>query len=307
MREESTLEVNNRIITADDLNQIFSMMNDTLNKWLKVYQNESRQNEPLDYKYQKWSFKDEGSMLVFEITFYDNTTIKFDNYGGFIGVFNNKIYDIKEVYARFMLHYNIQDEFENKYYHSHIIMRISENRISTDISVSNEDNKMKEIYRLIQEKFNNAQTKYDSVIKKRRTMMLISSFALGLIPALVICIGLMFVPAIKGVISEAIVAFPIAVLIFGYFIGDLIANNVFGKLYEGILPDKKYAGWSRESGATYVDDVDSYTSSCEILIGHNTDNLKKREEIKRKYSKYKKLLPYELGALIIATVIIIVL
>ena len=79
-----TITVSNKIITSEDLVDIFTRMYEQLNEYKKIYEAEEKRNRMLDHKYEKWSFKDSNSSLSFTINFYDNTEIKFDNFNNFI-------------------------------------------------------------------------------------------------------------------------------------------------------------------------------------------------------------------------------
>ena len=72
-------------------------------------------------------------------------------------------------------------------------------------------------------------------------------------------------------------------------------------LYKTIIPDKKYINY--EKG--YKDDIDKYLKTSEILIGKNTHNLENRKQIMKEYNKYKQYLPYEIGVLILLSIIVI--
>mgnify|MGYP003305059794 CR=1 FL=1 len=69
----NSIDASNKIITADDLLDIFSRMNDKLKNYMDVYKKETAINEKLEYKYQKWSFKDSFSHLNFFVRFFDNS------------------------------------------------------------------------------------------------------------------------------------------------------------------------------------------------------------------------------------------
>ena len=57
----------------------------------------------------------------------------------------------------------------------------------------------------------------------------------------------------------------------------------------------------------YKDDIDSFVGTSEILIGKKINNLDNRRMIKKVYEKYKGLIPKELIALLIVTVIVIII
>ena len=91
----SAIRVANKIITYDDLFEIFVQMNEKLIYYKKINNMEEKKNHMLEYNYQNWSFKDNGSRLQFDVNFYDDTQVKFDNYNNFISVLNRRLEEIK--------------------------------------------------------------------------------------------------------------------------------------------------------------------------------------------------------------------
>ena len=91
-------------------------------------------------------------------------------------------------------------------------------------------------------------------------------------------------------------------------IGSMISSSKLDKYYESIVPSKKYAGYdSTNYKRIYKDDIDSFVDTSEILIGKKINNLDNRRMIKKVYEKYKGLIPKELIALLIVTVIVIII
>ena len=86
-----TIKAENKIISSDDLAQIFQLMGETLKKYLRVSEQEEIQNRMLDIPYQNYTFKDEGSKMKVIVDFYDNTNITFDSYDSFMGIFYSRI------------------------------------------------------------------------------------------------------------------------------------------------------------------------------------------------------------------------
>ena len=66
-------------------------------------------------------------------------------------------------------------------------------------------------------------------------------------------------------------------------------------LYDSIMSEKKYSHYDVEKRrSVYVDDLDKFKSTSDILIGHKINILKNRNEIKKMEEKYSKMIPYEL-------------
>ena len=105
-----TIKVANKIISYDDLFEIFSKMQEKLMYYKKISANEEMKNKAIDYKYQIWTFRDSDSKLTFIVDFKDDTTIRFDNYNSFISVFNIRLEEIKYIRVNFILSYRTSSE-----------------------------------------------------------------------------------------------------------------------------------------------------------------------------------------------------
>jgi len=104
-----TVKAENKIISYEDLNQIFQLMGETLKKYLKIYEREEMQNQMLEPWDKSYTFKDEGSKMRVTVDFYDNTNIVFDNYDNFMGIFYSRINEIRSMDVYFSLSYVLKD------------------------------------------------------------------------------------------------------------------------------------------------------------------------------------------------------
>lgn len=303
-----TIKAENKIITNDNLIQIFQLMGETLKKYQKISIAETQKNQMLDYKYQSYSFKDDGSKMKVTVDFYDNTNITFDNYDNFISIFYNRIDEIKSIDVYYSLNYAIvtpePNKTRNNYYQS-IYIYINENKMDITLKFDSTDPKLEEIYNLIKNIILNAPEKYDMVIKKKNTITNTVAFSIGMIPALIISTILLFVPVIGNIFLKGYVVYPICCLLITYIIGGTLASYKLDKYYSSIMPEKKYAGYS-DGHAVYKDDVDKFIGTSEILIGKKVNNLKNREIINSEYKKYMGYIPIELLVLLVISAIVII-
>ena len=285
------IKVSNKIISYNDLLDIFDYMNESLNKYLKISKNETLRNNPLQYSYQKWTFKDCNSSLKFIVNFYDNTKIEFDNYNYFISIFNTRLEEIKHIYVFYHLSYdetNMNGKIE--YHQQTISMFIYEKTINLNISLQNKSNKMNDVYELIKSKILNAPVRYDSIIENKNSIYSCVGLALSFIPSLVLCTLLLFIPSIRIIMTKSFVLFPICTSFLAFLSSSMFASIKLDTLYNNIVPNKKYISYKKG----YKDDIDKYLNDSEILIGKNVHNMDNRNEINKIYKKYKKYLPYEI-------------
>lgn len=299
---DDSIKVANKIISYNDLSDIFARMYEDLNNYIKISQNEERRNQVLDYSHQIWTFKDNGSKLHFTIYFHDGNEISFDNYNNFITVFNNRLEEIKSIYARYHLSYSTSSpEVKSEWHNETITMWLYEDKAEFSFSLSSTDRKMDHIYELIKSKVADAPVKYDDVIKNKSSINSSVGLAIAFIPSLILCTLLLFVPTIRTIFTTSCVLYPIVCLMIAFLLSGTMSSWKLDDLYKPIVPDKKYINY--EKG--YKDDIDKYLETSEILIGKNTRNLENRKQIMNEYKKYKKYIPYEIGVLILLSIIVI--
>ncbi len=304
-----TIKTANKIITYEDLYEIFSAMNEKLISLKKIGEQEKIDNRMLEINYQKWTFKDNGSQLYFKVDFTDDTSIRFDNYNEFLSAFNNRLNEIKSIWASFSLIYSTSaPDTKSEFYNQRISMDITETRINVDFSLSSEDKKIDNIYELIKNTILNAPPRYDYVIKKKKKINLITTLGIGFIPALVITNLLLLIPLAKQIFMRSFILYPICCLALTIFIGKIIATIKLERLYKNISPEQKYVRYdSRNQRRVYEDDIEKYVREAEVLIGRNANNLICREKIMENYNRYKKYLVYEIIVLIVLTYVIYLL
>lgn len=301
-----TIKVANKIISDTDLADIFQSMDEELKENQQICRQETMQNEKYERKYQHWTTKDFDGSFTCTFNFYDDTNVTVDNYPVFITIFNNRLHEVKDMWVRYNCHYWIQNGNDQKMVSQHINMSIYEYKMDIEVNLSSDDKKMDDIYQLIKEKILHAPERYDRVIKKKSSITNKIGFALGMIPSLVICTLLVFVPAIKQIYGMTYVLFPIATIILAFMIGNTVFGGKLDRLYSTIVPEKKYAGYdSTNYKSIYKDDIEKFVETSEIIIGKNIDNIKNRKEIAELEKKYSSYIPKELIALLVLSIVMI--
>lgn len=301
-----TIKVANKIISDTDLADIFKRMDEELKENQQICRQETMQNEKYERKYQHWTTKDFDGSFTCTFNFYDDTNVTVDNYPVFITIFNNRLHEVKDMWVRYNCHYWIQNGNDQKMVSQHINMSIYEYKMDIEVNLSSDDKKMDDIYQLIKEKILHAPERYDRVIKKKSSITNKIGFALGMIPSLVICTLLVFVPAIKQIYGMTYVLFPIATIILAFMIGNTVFGGKLDRLYSTIVPEKKYAGYdSTNYKSIYKDDIEKFVETSEIIIGKNIDNIKNRKEIVELEKKYSSYIPKELIALLVLSIVMI--
>lgn len=305
-----SIRAENKIISNNDLTEIFQAMGDTLKKYKKISDQEAMQNHMLESQYQKYTFKDEGSKMKVNVDFYDNTNITFDNFDGFMGIFYSRIDEIKSLDVNYSLYYQVMEPAPNRKidtYIQTIRMHITENKLDISLDLKSADPKLNDVYNLIKSKVLNAPEKYDETIRNRNKITNTVGFSIGLIPAIVITSLLLFIPILNKIFFHGYVVYPIVALVLSYLIGSVIAPSKLDKYYESIVPKKKYAGHDSNFNSVYEDDIDSFVGTSEILIGKKVNNLENRKMILNEYNKRKALIPKGMIAILIGTVVVVII
>ena len=304
-----SIKCENKIITKDDLQEIFMAMGDKIKYYKKISDNEKMKNQMLEYQYQEYTFKDEGSKISAMVDFYDNTSVKLDNYDGFMGVFYNRLDEIKSIHLTFTLNYKVKTPYPNSssnMYFEYIRLYINDHKMEIEFDLNSNSDKCNDLYELIKTKIYAAPEKYDDIIKKRNKIQNTVSFGIGLIPGMIITLLLMFVPEARNILLGYYVVYPITALFLSWFLGGVIGGSVLNKYYSPIVPNKKYAGHDSEYKSIYKDDVESFINTSDILIGKKVNNLECRKKIKETYEKYKVFIKKELLALLIISLLIVI-
>ena len=304
-----TIKVANKIITADDLLEIFEKMHLELLECNKKYENEKLKNQNLDYDQQVWTLKDYSGTLKFSVDFHDDTSSTFDDYDYFISIFNTRLHEIKSIIVSYYIMYWEQDKsYDSEYFHQKIDMYIREESAEIDSDLSSKSNLMVDVYNLIKNKILNAPEKYDSTIKNKNKIMLTIEFAIGFILSIIVMTILLLLPTLRNIFANSYVLYPIANILLGLLFGSLFCSSKLSHLYSNISPERVYAGYNESTyESIYKDDIKDYKEKSEILIGKNSNNMKYRNEINELYNKYKKYIPYELLIILLISVIVIFL
>ena len=299
-----TIKVANKIISESALTDIFQRMNDEIKENEQICRQETMQNEKYERDYQHWTTKDFQGTFKCTFNFYDDTNITVDNYNAFITVFNNRLHEVKDMWVRYGYSYWIQNGRDQKMISQHINMNIYEYKMDIEVNLSSDDKKMDDVYQLIKEKILNAPERYDRVIKKKNSITNKIGFALGMIPSLIICTLLVFVPSIRQIYGMTYILYPIAVVILAFMIGNTIFGGRLDRLYSTIVPEKKYDHYDTNAGkSVYKDDIDKFVGTSEIIIGKNINNISHRKEIVSLEKKYSSYIPTELIALLVLSII----
>jgi hypothetical protein len=275
---------------------------------MKISKEEERKNPILDFENQNYRFMNSSSMLNFIVYYYDNTSIKYDNYISFLTTFNNRLRDIKEIDVLLYLSYSVKSIHSMpQYYSQSIRLYFYENKATMDFALDSTDRRLDDDVEYIKDTINSSSVKYDKIIKSKSMIKNIIGVAKGFIPATIIGVGLLFVSEFRNIVSDGYILFPLIILFLTEIFSNMFFIHSITNLYRNIIPEVVYAGYSKSNNSIYKEDINNYVETSEILIGKNIDNMIKRKTIEEKYAKYRRLIPFEIVILIIISIIVIFL
>lgn len=306
---DSSLHIQNRIVTLENLESIFDKIHQEIERSLKTESEEKIANEKLANDYQEWTRKDYNGRMRFVVDFIAGNSITYENYQDFKLILNTRVFSIKRIYLYFSSSYAIQIKGgQTEFISQHINLVITETKMDVDVEISNKDTGMDEIYRYISTIIMQAPEKYDRLIKFKDLINVKVGAAVAFIPVIVLTMGLLFFDVTRKFVLDYYWAFPLVVLLFTVAIGILIGSARTRSIYDKLIPDKKYAGYDpNKKQSVYNEDFESYSDSGEVLIGKRAGNMELRERLAKMEKKSNRALLIELGFALVASAIILIM
>lgn len=295
----------NKIITKDDLIEIFNKINEEVEKCRKINAQEKAENEKLSYEYQKWTMWNYSDHVRWMVDYYDNRQVTYDDFQSFLAVFKNQAYAIKWVHVYCSVSYGIKNEGSHEVEHvsNNITMNIREDRLEVESSISSKDPRMTEVYDFISQKINSAPPKMDRIVKQKELIIMKIGFALGLLPAIILVFASIFIPQLHGFYNQHFYFFPLLILFLGFIFAIFLGGARTSKSYDKIIP-KKYDRYDANAHkSVYNDDLKTLSETSDVLIGHKSDIGTERRRIAEDEKRLTKIIPILLGVAAVMTLI----
>jgi len=301
---ELIANANNKIIDRDMLLEIFQAMYDELAKCKRIAEEEEEKNKPLQLQHQKWTLRFFSGDLRFTIHFKDNHSTNYDDYRDFLMVFKNQPFSIKYLNVNYTLSYNLPKEGgSGEHIYNSISLHASEDKFEVSSNLASGDQYMQEIYDLIMQKIASAPPKYDRVIQAKELISFKIGLAMGLVPAIILTTGSLFIPQMRGFYNQYFYLFPAFILLIGAVLGIFLGSARTAPSYAKLVP-KKYGGWdSNTRKSYYTDDLQKLTETSDVLIGDKTDILTERKKIISDEERFSKIILPLLGVALVVTII----
>lgn len=304
-----SIDTNNKIISSDLILNIFDKMNELIKSYTLKANIEDQTYNSLSFENQlnmKRKFNIFISNFSFTVDFYDSTNITINSYENFIGIYNSRLHEIKSIISNFSISYF---DINNKHCSNSINLMIFENSFDVRVDIDTSNTEMSDLFNFIKTSIYEAPEKYDFVIKNKNKICFSYTFALGSIIAIIISAILACMPPVFSVLTNGYwMLFPVCCLILGYFLGTLLFSCSISNLYKNIDMEKIYDGYDPNTyESKYKADKHSYINSSEVIIGKNIDNLTNRNKIKDLYYDKKRYIKYELIAIAVITLMLLLI
>ncbi len=294
MADEETLI--NKIITVDTILEIANYLNDKLEEYKRLYEEEIKKNQSIDNKNQVFRYKlYSTSKIEYEITFTDNRTLRHANYDWFINALSKPSL-IKKAYIYYCISYldNSEDIKSRISRSAFVHITFYEDSIKLRVSGDNLEDEKNNLYITLINMLENSENRYNKTVKNKsfriQSFCLSLGFVLSYIIYLIIIIN-------RANLPEMFIQFlnNKYFLIIGQWIVSAIIGNVIGypimmNFYKNIIPKRIYSYYSKSSHkGVYVDNLEDFVQHNEVQIGKFADNGKNRNLIEKIYKITNKI------------------
>ncbi len=287
---EQNIKVTNKIITIDTIKKFANYLQDIYRKYDKLIINDKEKNELLDYKERNYEYYGSAPKLEYTIETLDGKSITQTEYGWF----ENFIEDpkiIKFIQIQLRIYFSTQmgnDMFESLSKHLTIRGDFYEDRINIYVDGKELESEVHTIYSDLRSILEDSENRFDKTIKRRSIRMQSFYFSIGMIFSYIAVFIMLLnidkmpeqiIPLINN--KYVIVGVHTAISII---IGNIFGSLIMNKLYENIIPERKYSHYNQSSGKmVYVDNIADYTEKNEIQIGKFYNSLERRKKIEKIY------------------------
>lgn len=294
MQEE--IKVVNRIISIDTVKEVAIYLQGICKKYSDLIEEDRAKNEGLEFNQKQPLYDGNIPHIEYTIELLNGKKMTEREYDWFITMLeDNKNIRCIALKLNISFFSGKNDFSENSIYKSiYTNMDFYDNRIYISIDGKELRDEVQRVYLDIREILDRCPIRYDKTIKGRNLRMQSFYFSIGLIFAYIGVI-LLFIN-IDKIPLQLVNFLQNKYIVSGLHIGiSIILGNVFGnlymnKLYENILPERRYSHYSESSQkSVYVDDVNEYTEKNEVQIGKFFNSIERRNKIESIY-KISKLI-----------------
>lgn len=287
---EQNIKITNKIITIDTIKKFANYLQDVYKKYDELISNDKEKNELLDYKERNYDYYGNTPKMNYTIGTLDGKTFTQSEYGWFENFLDDpKI--IKSIQIQLRVAFNTQTgdtmvDSLSKYLWIHA--EFFEDRVNIHVEGKELEDEVNVIYSDLRNFLEESEDRYNNTIKRRGFRMQCFYFGYGGIFAYFVwgfidfCVENMSGQHLPLLYSKYIIIGVHAAI--SIIIGNIIGSFFMNKLYENIIPKRKYSHYNKSAGkSVYIDNVEDYVEKNEIQIGKFYNSLERRMKIEKLY------------------------
>ena len=251
----------NKIIPIETIIEVANYIENLKDQYKRLFENDIQKNSNLKFSEQIYQYKVSLLKTQYTIIFKDGKEITQEDYNWFLEMLGH-LKLIKGITLHFCVYYssNYVQKEHYTYMNSDIWIHFLEDSARIIVKGTNIEEKINKLFSDLRETIENNDERYNKTIKNRKIRIQSFCFSIG---KFVIIFGQWFLSAI---------------------LGNLLGYPFMITLYRNILPKAKYSHYSKSSRKSiYVDNLEDYTSHCEVQIGKFTSSGKNRNLIEKIY------------------------
>lgn len=304
MNNDRRFEINNKIISVDQIKEISDYLQKTCNYYLELIAKDREKNNNTYISNGQYSYYAVSKPEVkYTITYTDNRTVNTTDVIVFNDVLNEPQY-IKEIVQQLYISYRDNELNEETEHSMSIYLSLSEDVVYFSTSDKNMNEPSYNLNSYVRGLLESGEDRYSGIVKKKFFVKCIIGLAIGSIITLMLFFILLMMKNNGSDIFEILFSNGLILSLFGWLIafafGNILSRPIVDNLFKEI-DNASSVYYNAGMHDTYKKD---YMRKNEVLIGASYKNLEKRKSIEKMYSLSKKVI---LVRLIISVIVIIVL
>lgn len=264
---------------------------------------EKAKNEPLLYSYQNWTYYCPSTSMHYSISRVDGAMVDYKSISEFKRTLQYQASSVKRLYAYMSLNYDTMENGKTggRDHRSDFNLSVGYNGFKFEYNIDPNEKALFDATNTFVAKIDAMPIKLDRIIRFKELIIMKVGFEMGLIPAAILALASVFVPALQGFYRQYFIAFPFLALAVAFIFGIFFGGARLSSSYSKLIPTK-YGGYNTKTRQSYrVDDMDTFCEEVDVLMGEKADLGKARQYIEKSEKLFSIFLPIGLGAVLLAS------
>lgn len=311
-------KVVNKQIPIRTIIDVANYFDEYKNRYDNIFEQERIKNKNLSFSEKNFEHENGSTELRYTVKLCNGKNMTETDYHWFIEMLNEPR-SIEEIMIDLRISYNSKSGKEkyNDQYNSinasvdfrDARMDLKYSDVNVNVQTTNQENEAHNVYSTIMNMLEDNEDRFNNTIKNRKIRIQSLCISVGIILSYILFL-------ILKINTENLPQFIATymsnkyVLIFGQWFVAILLGNIFSywymlSLYKPLLPETKYAGYSRSSNKSiYTDDIDNYLEHSEVHFGKYWDAENRRNKIEKIYKITNKIV---LAQLLISIILYFIL